>query len=81
MTFVILAVVIVIVLAAIVALPTIHIDASAVITSNAFSYIRAGLYFFPMGTVRAILGIILVLWILRVIIAFIKMIWDLLPVA
>lgn len=71
----------VIVLAAIVTLPTIHIDASAVVSSNAFSYIRAGLYFFPMGTVRAILGIILVLWILRVIIAFIKMIWDLLPVA
>jgi hypothetical protein len=81
MKYAIFIVIFLIVVAAIVALPTIHIDASAVISSNAFSYIRAGLYFFPMGTVRAILAIILVLWILRVIIAFIKMIWDLLPVA
>jgi len=74
-------VVIIIVFAALVALPVIHVDSAAVISSNAFSYIRAGLYFFPMGTVRAILAIILILWIVRTIIAFIKMIWDLLPVA
>lgn len=61
------------------ALPVINIDANAVISSTFYTYIRAGLYFLPMGTVTAIFGIQITLWSFRIIVAVIRAIWDLLP--
>ena len=55
------------------------------VDSSAFSYMMsifqvAG-YMFPWGTVVAIVGLIVGLSIFRIVIAFIKSIWDLLPFA
>ncbi len=63
------------------AMPVITISAEAVISGAFFSYIRAGLYFLPLGTVSAILMIQVALWIFRIVIAVVKVIWELLPFA
>lgn len=63
------------------ALPAINIDANAVISSTFYSYIRAGLYFLPIGTVTAIFGIQLGLWTFRIIVSVVRSIWDILPFA
>lgn len=81
MKLLIFAVVIVFVLGCLIALPTISINVDAVTSSSAFEYIRAGLYFFPVDTVTTILTLIISLWCFRVVIALVKTIWDLLPVA
>ena len=73
-------VILLIAFALLMALPAIHIDSGAVISSNAFSYVRAALYFIPAGTCAAILAIIMGLWIFRVIIALVKTLWAVLPV-
>ena len=61
------------------ALPAINIDANAVISSSFYTYIRAGLYFLPMGTVTTIFGIQIALWTFRIIVAVIRAVWDILP--
>lgn len=63
------------------ALPAINIDANEVISSSFYSYIRAGMYFLPVGTVIAILSIQVALWSFRIIIAVVQSIWKLLPLA
>lgn len=62
-------------------LPTINIDPTAVVTSSAYAYIRAGCYFLPMQTVVTIISLVLALWLFRLIVAIIKALWDILPVA
>ena len=81
MKLAIFAVLIVVVISCLLLLPTIHIDVDAVTASTAFEYIRAGLYFFPVQTVLRIISLTLSLWVFRIIIAVVKTIWDLLPVA
>lgn len=44
-------------------------------------YINVGLYFFPFDTVFSIMGIIIGLHTFRVVIAFFKTVWGVLPVA
>lgn len=61
------------------ALPAINIDANAVISSSFYTYIRAGLYFLPIGTVSAIFGIQVALWTFRIIVSVVRAVWDLLP--
>ena len=61
------------------ALPAINIDANAVISSSFYTYIRAGLYFLPIGTVTTIFSIQIALWTFRIIVAVVRAIWDLLP--
>lgn len=61
------------------ALPAINIDANAVISSSFYTYIRAGLYFLPIGTVTTIFGIQIALWTFRIIVAVVRAVWDLLP--
>jgi len=78
---IIIAVILVIVFALIAAIPTIRIDKEAVISSNAFAYIRAAMYFIPVGTCAAILTIILGLQVWRLIVAIIRFIWDIIPLA
>lgn len=60
-------------------------DFSWSVETSSFSYMMsifqvAG-YMFPWGTVVAIVGLIVGLSIFRIVIAFIKSIWDLLPFA
>ena len=81
MKLAIFLVLIVVVLSILLLLPTINIDVDAVTASSAFEYIRAGLYFFPVNTVVQIITLTLSLWIFRIILAVVKTIWDLLPVA
>lgn len=69
-----------VVISIIVCLPTISINVDAVVASNVFAYIRAALYFIPVGTVTTILGIMLSLWLFRMLVALVKTIWDMLPV-
>lgn len=69
----------VVVIPAIAALPAINVDANAVISSMFYSYIRAGLYFLPIGTVTTIFAIQVSLWGFRIAIAVVRSVWDLLP--
>ena len=73
-------VVFVAIIALLAALPAIEIDKDAVVSSSAWSWILAACYFIPMGTVSAIGGIILALWMFRTTVALVRTIWDLLPV-
>lgn len=70
-----------VVITALVALPTIDLDVDAVVASNAFAYIRAAMYFIPVRTVINILSTLLTIWLFRMIVSFVKMVWDILPVA
>ena len=55
------------------------------VDTSAFDYMidifRVAGYVFPWGTVVAIVGLIIGLSIFRIVIAFIKSVWDLLPFA
>ena len=75
------AVIILIVFALLAALPAITINADAVISSSAFSYIRAAMYFIPAGTCASILAIIMGLQVWRIIVSLVKTIWELLPIS
>jgi len=59
-------------------------DFEFAVDSSAFDYflgiVRVASYMLPMGTVSIILGLIVHLTIFRIVISFIKTIWDLLPV-
>jgi len=79
-TVILVAVILVVVFALLMALPTIRIDKDTVIASNAFAYVRAACYFIPTGTCAAILAIIVGLQVFRIIVALVKTIWELLPV-
>lgn len=61
-------------------MPDIAINYDSIASSSVFTYIRAGLYFLPMDTVLRILGVILVLWVLRIIIAVLHTLWASLPI-
>ena len=74
------AVLILIVFALLAALPAITIDVNSVVSSSAFSYIRAALYFVPVGTCAAILALILGLQVWRIIVALVRTIWAVLPI-
>ena len=69
----------IVVISALVQLPDIEINKEGVVSSNVFTYIRAAMYFIPSGTAFTICGIILSLWVFRIIVAVVKVIWDLLP--
>lgn len=60
-------------------LPVINIDVVSIIQGGVFSYIRAALYFLPVGTVAKILGLTLSLFTFRIIVAAVKTVWQLLP--
>ena len=64
----------------IVRIPDLQINYAGLSSMSVYQYLRAGLYFFPMGTVVAILEIILALWVLRVVVAILHSLWDALPI-
>ena len=76
---VIFAVIIVAVLGILAFLPEISIDKDAVISSSAWSWVKAALYFIPLHTVAAILSVVLGIGIWSIIVSVVKTIWDLLP--
>lgn len=80
MRLAIFGIIFVLVLSILLLMPTITISSSAVISSSAYAYIRSAMYFLPIGTVTAILTLIISFWVLRIVIAVVKMIWDVLPV-
>ena len=59
-------------------------DINFSVDSSAFEYflgiVRVAAYMLPMKTVSAIITLIVGLTVFRIVIAFIKAIWDLLPV-
>lgn len=70
-----------VVIPCLVAMPTISISYTAVTTSSVYSFIRGAMYFLPCGTIAIILGIILALWLFRVLVAVVRTVWALLPFA
>lgn len=81
MKIVIFLVLIVVVLGLLAALPAINIDKDAVLSSSAWDWVMAAFYFIPVHTVVSILTVIVGLGVFRILIALVKTIWDLLPVA
>lgn len=77
-TFLSAFVLVLIIIPLIAALPTVSIDVPGVVNGSVYSYIRAGAYFLPMSTVGVILTISLSLFILRMIIAIIKAVKEIL---
>lgn len=75
----IFVVIVVIVIGLIAILPTVVIDKNAVITSSAYQWIRAGLWFLPTTAMVAIFAVQISLWLFRLILSIIKVIWDVLP--
>lgn len=58
-------------------------DINFTVESSAFEYflgiVQVAAYMLPMGTVMMIIDLIIILTLLRIVIAVIKSIWDLLP--
>lgn len=61
-------------------IPSVQINYDGIANSTVFQYLRAGLYFFPMDTVTQILTIVIALWVLRIVIAFLHSLWSALPI-
>lgn len=61
-------------------IPSVQINYDGIASSGVYQYLRAGLYFFPMDTVLTIGGIVLSLWILRIVIAVLHSLWASLPI-
>ena len=80
MRFAIFGIVFLLVLSILLLMPTITISSSAVISSSAYAYIRSAMYFLPLGTVTIILSLILSFWVVRIVIAVVHMLWEVLPV-
>ena len=61
-------------------IPDIAINYDGIANSTVYQFIRAGLYFLPMETVTKILTLVIALWVLRIVIAFLHSIWAALPI-
>ena len=48
--------------------------------SYVFDVVSGVLYFLPVGTINTILGITLATWVIRVVIAFLRALWGILPI-
>lgn len=61
-------------------LPTITVP-SLDTSSTFFDFVRCGLYLLPLGTVNAIVGLLVAISLFRIILSIIKTIWNLLPIS
>ena len=61
-------------------IPDLQINYAGLSSMSVYQYLRAGLYFFPMNPVLTIGGIVLSLWILRIVIAVLHSLWASLPI-
>ena len=61
-------------------MPEVAINYDGIANSTVYQFLKAGLYMLPMQTVAQILGIVLYLWVIRTIIAFLHSLWSALPI-
>lgn len=61
-------------------IPDLQINYAGLSSMSVYQYLRAGPYFFPMGTVVTIFEIIIGLWVLRIVIAILHSLWAALPI-
>ena len=60
--------------------PDLNINYDGLANSTVYQYFQAALYLLPMDTVGAIFAITAVLWILRIVISFLRSLWAALPI-
>lgn len=58
----------------------INILVNSAFISYVFDVVSGVLYFLPVGTINTILGITLATWVIRVVIAFLRALWGILPI-
>ena len=58
----------------------INVLVNSAFISYVFDVVSDVLYFLPVGTINTILGITLATWVIRVIIAFLRALWGILPI-
>lgn len=77
--FALFAIIFIVVIETLTVLPHVDIDKDAVMSSSAWSWVKAALYFIPTHTVGAILIVVGGAGIWSLIVAVVKTIWDVLP--
>ncbi len=60
--------------------PEISLNYDGIANTTVYQFLKAGLYFLPMQTVKTILAITVSLWVLRVIISLLHSLWSSLPI-
>ena len=61
-------------------LPDVSWPVNASLITNALEWLKVVCYILPLGTIKAILVIIVILQAFRIVISLIKTIWDILPI-
>lgn len=61
-------------------MPVVAINYDGIANSTVFQFLKAGLYLLPTATVFDILKVVVALWVVRVVIAFLHSLWAALPV-
>lgn len=61
-------------------IPSVQINYDGIANSTVYQFLQAGMYFLPIGTVTAILTIVVALWVLRIVIAVLHSLWAALPI-
>ena len=61
-------------------IPDVQINYDGLANSTVFQFLQAGMYMLPIGTVTAILTIVVALWVLRIVIAILHSLWAALPI-
>jgi len=78
---IVFSLIIVAVLGALALLPAIEFEQDAIVSSAAWAWIVAAMYFIPTHTVVTILTVIVALGVWSLIVAVVKAMWDILPFA
>lgn len=60
--------------------PEISLNYEGIANTTIYQFLKAGLYFLPMQTVKTILTITIALWVLRVIVSLLHSLWSSLPI-
>lgn len=61
-------------------IPDVQINYDGIANSTVYQFLQAGMYMLPIGTVTAILTIVVALWVLRIVIAILHSLWAALPI-
>lgn len=60
--------------------PEISLNYDGIANMTVYQFLKAGLYFLPMETVKNIIALTLALWVLRVVISLLHSLWASLPI-
>lgn len=60
--------------------PEISLNYDGIANMTIYQFLKAGLYFFPMETVKDIITLTLALWVLRVVVSLLHSLWASLPI-